>query len=94
MFGVDFNAPRYNQTVDLTNVNGQFLRLTALEGGGDRFLAIAEIEAFAQPIPEPSTLALAGIAAVAFAVARRRRRQPMRTCRRSRCCVDGQFERS
>jgi hypothetical protein len=75
MQGTDFNGPRYGQTVDLTAVSGQYIRLTALEGGGDRFITFAEIEAFATVIPEPSSLVLAGVAVAAAAWIHRRRRR-------------------
>ncbi len=72
--GVDFGGPRYDQTVDLTGVDGRYIKLTALEGGGDLFLTFAEVEAFAVPIPEPSTLMLAATAAMGAAVSVLRRR--------------------
>jgi hypothetical protein len=71
--GIDHNGPRFDQTVDLTNVSGQFIRLTALEGGGDHFLAMAEVEAFGVAVPEPNTLVLGGIA-IAIGIVYRRRR--------------------
>lgn len=75
MQGVDFGGPRYDQTVDLTSVAGQFIRLTALEGGGDLFLALAEVEAFAVVIPEPNALALSAIGLLLAACRYRRRRR-------------------
>lgn len=72
LLGTDFGAPRYDQTINLTNVTGQFIRLTTTS---NQFLAFAEIEAFAE-IPEPTSIciwSLAGVALVAAGYWNRRR---------------------
>jgi hypothetical protein len=74
MQGTDLGGPRYNQTIDLTAIDGRYIKLTALEGGGDRYLTFAEVEAFAVPIPEPSTLVLAVTAAFVAGISVVRRR--------------------
>ena len=62
----DLGAPRYNLTVDLTNVSGRFIRIIDNDGGANAALALAEVEAFAV-VPEPSTWALALLGLVALA---------------------------
>ena len=60
----------FNLTTPVTGVNG--VRLIGTEGGtaSGGFLGVFELGVNANPIPEPSLLSFAGLAALAF---RRRR---------------------
>lgn len=72
--GTDLNASRYNQTIDLPGqfgLLGQFVRITTQ---GNEFLALAEVEVFAQAIPEPASMSLMALGAVMLI--RRRRAIP------------------
>jgi hypothetical protein len=53
-------TPGYDHEVDLTGVTGEFIRVTPGPDAGDSYLSFSELEAFAA-VPEPSTLALAGL---------------------------------
>ncbi len=49
LVGSDLNGQRYDLTVDLTNVQGRFVRITSNQGGSNFALALAEVEVFAVP---------------------------------------------
>lgn len=70
-FTVEAGAFRFDQTVDLTNVTGRYIRLTNPNGDGNNYLTFAEVEVFANAIPEPASAGLLGLAALALL--RRRR---------------------
>jgi hypothetical protein len=53
-------TPGYDHAIDLTGVTGEFVRVTPGPAAGNSFLSFSELEVFAA-VPEPSTLALAGI---------------------------------
>jgi hypothetical protein len=65
--GTDLGGFRFDQTVDLTNVSGQFVRLSATTTG--EFLAFSELEVFAA-VPEPASFilwSLGGLSLVGYA---------------------------
>lgn len=70
--GTDLGSLRYNQAIDLPGsfgLNGQFVRITTQ---GNDFLAFAEVEVFAQAIPEPTSIVLLGTGALILAHRRRK----------------------
>jgi hypothetical protein len=72
-FNIELGTFRFDQTIDLTGVKGQYLRLTNTTGGGNNFLTFAEVEVFANAIPEPANAALLGLASLAMLRRRNRR---------------------
>jgi hypothetical protein len=73
--GSDLGAPRFDQTVDLNDINGQYIRLTTTTS---QFLAFSELEAFATAVPEPASLALwslcgLGLATIGYCRAKRKK---------------------
>ncbi len=73
LFGTDLGGQRFGQVIDMTSVTGRFVRITAnTAAGGNNFLTLAEVEVFAQQVPEPAT-GLLGLLALA-ALGRRQKR--------------------
>jgi len=70
---VNGTSPGYDHAVDLTGITGEFIRVTPGADAGDSYLSFSELEAFAA-VPEPSTLALAGLGVLGLMRRRAKRR--------------------
>jgi hypothetical protein len=56
---VNGTTPGYDHEIDFNGATGEFIRV---ETTSDSYLSFSELEAFAAaPVPEPSTLAFAGL---------------------------------
>jgi hypothetical protein len=58
---VNGTDPGYDHEIDLNGVTGEFVRVTPGADAGDSYLSFSELEVFGASVPEPSTLALAGL---------------------------------
>lgn len=69
----DSSSSEYISQLDFSPVDAQFLRVSAI--GGDNLYSISEIQAFAAPVPEPSTMLLFGLGLMTLVGVRYRRQR-------------------
>ena len=62
-------------SLDFAPVDARYLRVFAI--GGDNFYSVSEIQAFAAPVPEPSTIMLFGLGLLTLMGANYRRQKVM-----------------
>ncbi len=69
----DSQNSEYIASLDFVPVDARYLRVFAI--GGDNFYSVSEIQAFAAPVPEPSTIMLFGLGLLTLAGASYRRQK-------------------
>ncbi len=69
----DSQNSEYIASLDFAPVDARYLRVFAI--GGDNFYSVSEIQAFAAPVPEPSTIMLFGLGLLTLVGASYRRQK-------------------